>query len=63
MTWRPQPIPPVPQATATTVQHAFPQGNLYMDLRAEFGTLFDDQLFADLYATDRGRPVEVAPWR
>ncbi len=63
MTWRPQPIPPVPQATATTVQHAFPQGNLYMDLRAEFGTLYDDQLFADLYATDRGHPVEVAPWR
>ena len=31
-------------------------------LRAEFGTLYDDQLFADLYPP-HGRPVEVAPWR
>jgi hypothetical protein len=31
------------------VQAAFPKGNLYVDLRAEFGTLYDDQLFADLY--------------
>jgi transposase len=30
--------------------------------RTAFGTLYDDQLFADLYA-DRGPPVEVAPWR
>jgi hypothetical protein len=27
-----------------------------------FGTLYDDQLFADLYPP-QGRPVEVAPWR
>jgi transposase len=33
-----------------------------VDLRAEFGTLYDDQLFADLYPPS-GRPVEVAPWR
>jgi transposase len=38
------------------------QGNLYVDLRAEFGTLYHDQLFADLYPPE-GRPVEVAPWR
>jgi len=31
-------------------------------LRAEFGALYDDQLFADLYPP-QGRPVEVAPWR
>ena len=41
---------------------AFPKGNLYVDLRAEFGTLYDDELFADLYPPE-GRPVEVAPWR
>jgi transposase len=31
-------------------------------LRAEFGSLYDDHLFADLYPPS-GRPVEVAPWR
>ena len=33
-----------------------------MDLRTEFGTLYEDQLFADLYPSE-GRPVEVPPWR
>jgi transposase len=62
MTLRPQPLPPVPEATVVAVQVAFPKGNLYVDLRAEFGTLYDDQLLADLYPPS-GRPVEVAPWR
>jgi transposase len=62
MTWRPHPLPPVPEATATVVKAAFPKGNLYVDLRTEFGTLYDDTLFADLYSS-RGCPVEVAPWR
>jgi transposase len=61
MTWRLQPLPPVPEATAAAVRTAFPKGNLYVDLRTEFGTLYDDQLFADLYS-DHGRPVDVAPW-
>ncbi len=62
MTLHPQPLPPVPDTTAAAVEAAFPKGNLYVDLRAEFGTLYDDQLFADLYPP-RGRVVEVAPWR
>lgn len=62
MTWRPHPLPPVPEATAAMVQAAFPKGNLYVDLHNEFGAIYQDALFADLYA-DRGRPVEVAPWR
>jgi transposase len=62
MTWRPHPLPPVPEATAAVVKAAFPKGNLYVDLRTEFGTLYDDNLFADLYG-GRGCPVEVAPWR
>jgi transposase len=62
MTWRPHPLPPVPEATAAVVNAAFPKGNLYVDLRTEFGTLYDDTLFADLYSS-RGCPVEVAPWR
>jgi transposase len=62
MTLRPQPLPPVPETTVAAVQAAFPKGNLYVALRAEFGTLYDDQLFADVYPP-AGRPVEVAPWR
>jgi transposase len=62
MTLRPQSLPPVPEATVAAVQAAFPKGNLYVELRAEFGTLYNDRLFADLYLP-QGRPVEVAPWR
>jgi len=62
MTLHPRPLPPVPSATATAVQAAFPKGNLSVDLRAEFGALYTDELFADLYPA-QGRPVEVAPWR
>jgi transposase len=62
MALRPQSLPPVPEATAAAVHAAFPKGNLYVALRAEFGTLYNDQLFADRYPPE-GRPVEVAPWR
>jgi transposase len=47
MSLRPEPLPPIPDATAAAVRAAFPKGNLYIDLRTEFGTLYNDQLFAD----------------
>jgi transposase len=62
MSLRPEPLPPIPEAPAAAVRAAFPKGNLYVDLRTEFGTLYEDQLFADLYPP-QGRPVDVAPWR
>jgi len=62
MALRPQSLPPVPEATAAAVQAAVPKENLYVALRAEFGALDDDQLFADL-SPPQGRPVDVAPWR
>src|SRR3954453_11636112 len=62
MTLHPHALPSVPEATAAAVHAAFPKGNLYIDLRAEFGTLFTDELFADLYPP-LGRPVTVLPWR
>jgi len=62
MSLRPESLPPIPDATAAAVRAAFPKGNLYVDLRTEFGTLYTDQLFADLYPP-QGRPVEIAPWR
>src|SRR5262249_31272896 len=62
MSLRPETLPLVPDATAAAVRAAFPTGNLYGDLRAEFGTLYNDQLFAD-FSPPEGRPVEVPPWR
>src|ERR671938_1582550 len=62
MALRPHTPPPVPQATVAALRAAFPKGNLYVDLHAQFGTLYNDQLFADLYPP-AGRPVEVSPWR
>jgi transposase len=63
MTWRSESLPPVPETTAAMVKAAFPKGTLYVDLHTEFGFLYDDAAFADLYSQSRGRPVEVAPWR
>src|SRR5688500_7149452 len=63
MTWRSESLPPVPETTAAMVKAAFPKGNLYVDLHTEFGVLYDDAAFADLYSNNRGRAVEVAPWR
>jgi hypothetical protein len=60
MSVRPHALPPVPEATA--VRAAFPEGNLYMDLRAEFGRLYDDQRFAD-FCAPHGGGVAVATWR
>jgi hypothetical protein len=62
MSLRPAPLPPIPDVTAAAGHAAFPQGNLYIDLRTEFRTLYTDQLLADLYPP-AGRPVAVAPWR
>ena len=60
MSLRPEPLPAIPAATVAAVRAAFPKGNLYVDLRTEFGTLYTDQLFTDLYPP-AGRPVEVPP--
>lgn len=62
MTWRSEPLPPVPELTEAVVKAAFPKGNIYVDLHTEFGVIYDDKLFEGLYSK-RGRPVEIAPWR
>lgn len=61
MSLHPQSIAPVPELTARIAKAAFPKGNLYMTMRDEFGALFEDEQFGDLFST-RGRPAE-APWR
>jgi transposase len=61
MSLQPGLIPPVPENTAHVAHAAFPDGNPYLQLRDELGTIFDDAEFADLYPR-RGQPA-LAPWR
>lgn len=61
MSLHPQGPGPVPEETARVARAAFPKGSLYLGMRDELGTLYEDALFAPLFPV-RGRPAE-APWR
>ncbi len=61
MSLLPSVIGPVPEETARIARAAFPKGNLYLKLRDELGTLFEDRDFASLFSR-RGHP-SYAPWR
>jgi transposase len=61
MSLKPLPIQPVPEHTARVAHAAFPKGNLYLRMRDEFGAMFSDQQFSELFS-ERGQPAE-APWR
>jgi len=61
MSLKTQPVSPVPEQTAKVAQTAFPKGNVYMQMRDEFGSIYTDDLFADLYPSE-GQPA-IAPWR
>lgn len=58
---RPQSTPPIPEATARAARAVFRKGHRYLTLRDELGTIFDDQMFTDLFPKV-GQPAE-APWR
>src|SRR5262245_6991056 len=51
----------VPEETARVARAAFPKGNLYMKMRNDFGVLFTEPQFADLFSP-QGQPAE-APWQ
>lgn len=61
MSLHPQPISPVPEATAAAARAAFPRGNRYMAMRDELGVFYSDEDFASLFPR-RGQPA-AAPWR
>lgn len=61
MSLHPQPIPAIPEETARVAHAVLPQGNVYMQMRDELGTLYQDQDFLDLFPT-RGQPAQE-PWR
>src|SRR6266480_1020938 len=61
MSLKPYPIGPVPEETARIARAAYPRGNIYLQLRDEFGTISEDEDFVNLYPR-RGQPA-AAPWR
>jgi transposase len=48
----------VPEETARVARAAFPKGNAYLTLRDELGVVYEDELFAPLFESSRGRPAE-----
>ena len=48
--------PAIPAETRRVAQAAFPKGCLAMTLRDEFGMIFSDAQFADLFP-ERGQPA------
>jgi hypothetical protein len=61
MSMQPQPIPAIPEETARVARAILPQGNVYLQMRDELGTLYQDEDLGDLFPS-RGQPAE-APWR
>ncbi len=61
MSMHPHAIGSIPEETVRVARAAFPRGNLYLTMRDQLGTLYEDQNFAALFPT-RGRPAE-APWQ
>ncbi len=61
MSLHPQPIPAIPEETARLAHAVLPEGNVYMQMRDELGTLYQDQDFLDLFPT-HGQPAQE-PWR
>lgn len=55
------PIGPVPEETARVARAAFPKGTLCLRIRDALDTIYEDELFADLFS-QTGQPAEAA-WR
>jgi transposase len=61
MSLHPDRIGPVPEETVRVAQVVFRKGNLCLRLRETLGTIYEDEIFADLFSPT-GQPAE-APWR
>jgi transposase len=61
MSLHPQAIAPIPEETQRVARAAFPKGNIYLRMRDEIGTIFNDSMFSPLFPA-RGQPAEC-PWR
>lgn len=47
----------IPEETRAVAKAAFPNGNIYLKLRDEIGSIFEDEQFGDLYPST-GQPAE-----
>jgi transposase len=61
MSMKPESVPPVPEETKRVAEAAFPKGNMYMRMRDELGTFYQDDQFSPLFP-NLGQPAE-SPWR
>src|SRR3954465_7472427 len=61
MSLQPQEIAPTPKETQRGARAAFPKGNIYLRMRDQIGTIFNDPMFTPLFPI-RGQPAE-SPWR
>ena len=61
MSLKPEGISPVPEETARIAHAAYPKGHVFMHMRDELGTIYEDESFAHLFS-HTGQPAEV-PWR
>src|SRR5512143_921117 len=61
MSLKPMRIEPIPALMVQVARAAFPRGKVYLTLRDELGTLFTDEVFADLFPLC-GQPA-LPPWR
>ena len=57
MSLKPQSVRPIPIDTARVAEAAFPKRNVSMRMRDQFGELYADGTFADLFP-ERGQPAE-----
>jgi transposase len=61
MSLHPQAFCPIPEETVRVARAAYPKGNVYIEVRDNLGTIYEDQAFAHLFP-NCGQPAE-APWR
>ena len=61
MSMQPHAIGFIPDETVRVAHAAFPHGNIYLTMRDQLGTLYEDQNFADLFPK-RGRPKCIPPY-
>jgi transposase len=61
MSLKSQELGPIPEETARVAHAASPKGNVWMRMRDELGTIYQDEAFAPLFS-HTGQPAE-APWR
>src|SRR5215467_7879937 len=54
-------LPAIPPETVLVAKAAFPSGSVYMRMRDDLGSIYDDELFVSVYAHE-GQPA-IAPWR